>query len=192
MGGFNGDYDGFLYEMIGVKDFAYLTADIRTANTDGAFYHFGKISIMNGAGAGLGRYFFGGGSALSTYGLNSAGGGAATKATTAIVPKAASSLGKWGEARLAQVLGGAVEKNTKPIATTLGNRIPDFLVDGVAYEAKAGLNVGLSSSFRKQIMKDVELISTKQINGAHWHFFQGAQQEVLDFLTQNGIKYTVH
>jgi hypothetical protein len=78
------------------------------------------------------------------------------------------------------------------MGTSLGNRVPDFLVDGVAHEAKAGLNVGLTSTFRKQILKDAELIGTKEIKGAHWHFFQGAQREVLDFLTQNGIKYTVH
>jgi len=192
---FNGDYDGFFYETIGVKDMAYLTANIRTANVEDALYYFGKISILNGVGAGLGNYVSRGGKSLTTIGFHEAehkvGATVATSAG-ARVPTGMVPLGRWGEARLAQVLGGAVEKNTKPIATTLGKRVPDFLVDGVAHEAKAGLNVGLSSTFKKQIVKDAELISTKQINGAHWHFFQGAQQEVLDFLTQNGIKYTVH
>jgi hypothetical protein len=30
------------------------------------------------------------------------------------------------------------------------------------------------------------------IDGAHWHFFQGAQKDILDFLKQRGITYTVY
>lgn len=188
---FNGDFDGFLYDLFQVKDFAYFAAYLRTNDIDNTFGQFGKIAAINGVGAGIGRYLAPVDD-LTVLGLNSSDDFLSRTASSALVPAATRTLGNWGEQRLAQVLGGAVEKNTKPIATTLGNRIPDFLVDGVAHEAKAGLNVGLSSTFRKQIVKDAELIETGRIKGAHWHFFQGAQQEVLDFLTQNGIKYTVH
>jgi hypothetical protein len=115
----------------------------------------------------------------------------ASEATTALIPKAATSLGRWGEARLGSLLGG-VAKNAKPLGTSIGKRVNDFIVDGIAYEAKAGVNVGLTSSIRTQILKDAELIATKQISGAEWHFYQGVQQEVLDFLASNRIKAVVH
>ena len=191
---FNGDFDGLGYELTGVKDLAYLAAYIRTADMDGFVYQFEKISVLNGAGAGVGR-FLGRGNACILRPLGLAGDGAGEAVaggSTALVPKATTSLGRWGEARLQQFLGGAVEKNTKPIATSLGKRVPDYLVDGVAYEAKAGHNVGLTSTIRKQILKDAEMIREGTVVGVQWHFFQGAQKEVLDFLTENGIKYTVH
>ena len=190
---FNGDYDGFLYETFGVKDLAYLTANMRTGNVEDATYYFGKISGQYGGGAGVGRYMGGSECTITSLGpLDEIGTGITAEMTTALVPKAASTLGNWGETKLAQILGNGVQKNTTVFATTLKNRVPDFLVDGVAHEAKAGLNVGLTSTIRKQILKDHELINTGQIDGAHWHFFQGAKQEVLDFLTQHKIEFTVH
>lgn len=125
-------------------------------------------------------------------GLNQADDFLATGAASALVPKAASSLGRWGETRLAQVLGGAGEKPGKAMATSLGNRFVDRMFDGIAHEAKAGLNVELTSTIRKQILKDAELIGVGQIKGARWHFFQGAKQETLNFLTQNGIQYSLY
>lgn len=71
-------------------------------------------------------------------------------------------------------------------------RYIDRLVDDVAHEVKAGLNVRLTSTIRVQARKDAELVAGRKIDGAHWHFFQGAQQELLDFLTSLGIQYTVH
>ena len=91
-------------------------------------------------------------------------------------------LGKWGETRLAQVLGNAGTKPSGAFTTSLGKRFVDRLVNGVAHEAKAGLNVKLSSSIRKQILKDVDLINSVQIRGAHWHFFQGADSKLINFL----------
>jgi hypothetical protein len=117
---------------------------------------------------------------------------ATANAGTALIPKAATSLGRWGETRLGQILGANVAKNTGPLMTSLGKRVPDYLVDGIAYEAKAGVNVGLTSTIRKQILKDVELRASGQIRGAEWHFFQGAQQDLLDFLAANNIKAVVH
>jgi hypothetical protein len=110
----------------------------------------------------------------------------------ALVPKGTTPLGKWGEARLAHDLGNQGFKPRSPFNTSLGNRYLDRLLNGVAHEAKAGVNVGLTANIRKQVLKDVELIGRGRINGAHWHFYQGAQQDLLDFLTQNGIQYTVH
>ena len=112
--------------------------------------------------------------------------------TLALVPKGTKSLGRWGEARLAQVLGEAGVKPAKPFSTSLGSRYIDRLVDGIAHESKAGLNVRLNSTIERQILKDAELIQAGRIQGAHWHFFQGAQSDVLKSLTKHGIKYTVY
>jgi len=66
------------------------------------------------------------------------------------------------------------------------------LINGVAHEAKAGLNVKLTSKIRTQIMKDAELINTGKIKGAVWHFFQGADISVLNFLKEKGIPFIIH
>jgi hypothetical protein len=116
----------------------------------------------------------------------------AGKVGTDLVPKAIISLGKWGESRLAQYLGGAGFKPTKPFITSLGPRYVDRLVNGIGHESKAGLNVKLTPKLRKQIEKDAELVATGQLLGAHWHFWQGAQQDILDFLTKHNIPYTLH
>ncbi len=63
----------------------------------------------------------------------------------------------------------------------MGERYVDRLVNGIAHEAKAGLNVSLTTSIEKQILKDAELIAKGQIRGAHWHFFQGADDSVAPF-----------
>jgi hypothetical protein len=188
---FEGAYDGFFYEALGVKDMAYLTAYMRTNDFEGSLGQFGKMSAMWGIGSGVGRYLAPVDD-VTMLGLNQADDFLATTAARSMVPAAASSLGRWGEARLAQVLGGAGEKPAQAMATSLGNRFVDRLIDGVAHEAKAGANVALNSTIRKQILKDAELIARDRIKGAHWHFFQGAQQETLDFLTQNGIKYSLY
>jgi RHS repeat-associated protein len=116
----------------------------------------------------------------------------AAKTGTAVVPKAPVALGRWGEARLAAELGGAGIKPRSPFSTSLGKRYVDRLVDGVAYEAKAGVNVGLTSAVRRQALKDAELIASGRIRAAEWHFFQGAQPELMAFLRRNGIRPVVH
>jgi RHS repeat-associated protein len=110
----------------------------------------------------------------------------------ALVPKGAVPLGKWGETRLAQVLGGAGYKPNLPFMTSAGPRYIDRLVNGIAHEVKGGLNVSLTRDIERQILKDFELIQSGQIRGAHWHFFQGAQRDVLEFLNKLGIPYTVY
>ncbi len=66
------------------------------------------------------------------------------------------------------------------------------MVERIAHEAKAGINVRLTGNIRNQALKDAELVETGTIKGAHWHFFQGAQKELLDFLTGLGIQHTMH
>ena len=62
----------------------------------------------------------------------------------------------------------------------------------ITHEAKGGLNVKLTRFVERQILKDAELIQSGQIRGAHWHFFQGAQSDVLELLTKYRIDYTVY
>jgi hypothetical protein len=101
-------------------------------------------------------------------------------------------LGKWGEVLLRNVLGGLGFKPKAAYPTSLGKRFVDWMLNGVAHEAKAGLNVKLTSKIREQALKDAELIATNEIKGAHWHFFRGASKELLEFLYSLGIEYTVH
>lgn len=112
--------------------------------------------------------------------------------SSAMVPKAPSKLGEWGEQRLRIFLGGSGFKPSKAFSTSDGPRYIDRLVDGVAHEAKAGINVKLGASIERQILKDAELVRNRVVKEAHWHFFQGATDDVLNFLNQHGIKYTLH
>jgi hypothetical protein len=121
---------------------------------------------------------------LSTDGSQSQG--------TGLVPTVPAVLGEWGEIRLRHLFGGRGFKPKSAYKTNYGKRFVDWMVDGVAHEAKAGLNVGLTTGIREQVLKDSELIKSKRIRGAHWHFFQGAKKELLDFITGHGIQYTVH
>ena len=109
-----------------------------------------------------------------------------------LVPTGAKRLGKWGEDRLEALLGGAGIKPDNPFFTSMGTRYVDRLINGLAHESKAGVNVKLTNSIWTQILKDKELIDEGLIKGAHWHFWQGASKELLETLTANGIKYTVH
>jgi hypothetical protein len=55
--------------------------------------------------------------------------------------------------------------------TTLGHRFVDQLVNRVAHESKVGYTT-LTKEISRQIAKDAELIATRQIDGATWHFFK--------------------
>lgn len=90
------------------------------------------------------------------------------------------------------LLGSAGTKPASPFSTSMGNRYVDRLVNGIAHESKAGINVKLNNSTWTQMLKDKELIDEGLIKGAHWHFWQGAAKETLDALKSLGIKYTVH
>ena len=104
--------------------------------------------------------------------------------------------GTDGEEELARLVGGKSQQYRK---TSLGGRYIDQLsADNIAHESKVGYTT-LTKRIRTQILKDAELINTGRIEGAHWHFFTsgvtgkgGASQPLLDFLTENGISYTIH
>ena len=90
------------------------------------------------------------------------------------------------------MLNGAGYKPRLPLTTPSGKyRYPDRIVNGVAHEAKGGVDVKLSS-VRKQIDRDAELVASRQIRRAHWHFFQGAEPKTLAYLDEKHIPYTVH
>ena len=101
-------------------------------------------------------------------------------------------IGRWGESQLAKYLKYAGEKPAKAFTTSLGKRYVDRLVNGIAHEVKAGLNVTLTPAIKTQILKDAEMIAKDQVKGAVWHFMQGVDQKVLDFLNSNGISYIIH
>ena len=103
--------------------------------------------------------------------------------------------GKDGELELANMFGG---KSQAYFKTSSGGRYVDQLADGIAHESKVGYT-SLSVRIETQILKDVELINTGQIDGAHWHFFTsevtgkgGGSEPLLDYLSKNGISYTIH
>ncbi|MEI9929209.1 MAG: hypothetical protein WDM89_01230 [Rhizomicrobium sp.] len=111
---------------------------------------------------------------------------------SALVPRGASPLGKWGEIKLSQYLGGAGIKPSRPFMTPLGPRYVDRLVDGIAYESKAGINATLDAKMQVQINKDVALVNSGQVVGVEWHFWQGASPQLLQALQRAGIKYVIH
>ena len=103
--------------------------------------------------------------------------------------------GKDGELELANMFGG---KSQAYFKTSNGGRYVDQLADGIAHESKVGYT-SLNKRIKTQISKDIELINTGQIDGAHWHFFTsgvtgkgGGTKPLLDYLSQNGISYTIH
>jgi hypothetical protein len=63
---------------------------------------------------------------------------------------------------------------------------------GISHESTAGLNVKLTSNIEKQIAKDSYLINAGRIKGAEWHFWRGAQPELIQALQKAGIKAVVH
>jgi hypothetical protein len=116
----------------------------------------------------------------------------APAASRELVPLATTSLGEWGEVRLAKYLGGLGVKPGGAFKTPLGPRYADRVLDGISYEAKAGFNVKLTSSIEKQIAKDAWLIKAGRIDGAEWHFFRGAEGGLIQALKKAGIKAVVH
>jgi hypothetical protein len=120
------------------------------------------------------------------------GGSAAPAAGRSLIPRGANSLGKWGEQRLTADLGGAGFKPRSPFRTSTGYRYVDRLVNRVAYEAKAGVNVSLTSPIQRQIAKDVELVDNGVIDAVEWHFYQGVSPELSAYLKVHGIRVVVH
>jgi uncharacterized protein RhaS with RHS repeats len=104
------------------------------------------------------------------------------------------STGEIGEAAL-QELGG---ESQVYFQTSQGGRYIDQLVDGIANESKVGYQT-LTQSNQLQILKDVELIQSGQIEGSTWNFFTspvtglgGPSAPLQRFLIDNGINVVIH
>lgn len=74
----------------------------------------------------------------------------------------------------------------------------DQYADDVAHESKVGYQ-NLTKRTKRQIQKDAELLETKQIDGATWHFFEspvtgkgGPSKPLIDELNKNDIKIKIH
>ncbi|WP_411347185.1 RHS repeat-associated core domain-containing protein [Paenibacillus sp. WLX2291] len=107
--------------------------------------------------------------------------------------------GLAGEAFVAGAVGATAKNQLQQrFSTSMGTRIIDVLVKGSAYESKVGY-VKYSEVAKKQILKDAEILGSGDIKSYTWHFLRsgvtgkiGADQRLLDLLTQNGIKYIIH
>jgi filamentous hemagglutinin len=79
-----------------------------------------------------------------------------------------------------------------------GGRFVDQLVGRVAHESKVGYT-SLTKDIAGQIAKDAELILTKQIDSAVWHFYQspvtglgGPSGPLREALSNAGIGFVIH
>src|SRR5262245_1596465 len=54
--------------------------------------------------------------------------------------------------------------------------------------ASPGITLWPSKCTLKWFLKDAELVAIGPLRGAEWHFVQDAQDDLLAFLKQNGIK----
>ena len=93
-----------------------------------------------------------------------------------------------------------VKMTQKYINTAEGRRFIDVFdpVNRVAHESKVGY-ASLTDFIKKQVLKDAELLKSKQAEEVMWHFFKsdttdkvGASKQLLKFLKDNGIKYIIH
>jgi hypothetical protein len=67
-------------------------------------------------------------------------------------------------------------------------------VDGriESHDSKAGLIVKLTPKLQTQIDKDVALVREGFVTSVTWHFWQGADQSILDALDKAGIGQILH
>lgn len=100
--------------------------------------------------------------------------------------------GAWGEKKLEMHVNGRGYKPDNGIKTQLGHRRLDRVVGDVGYEAKAGNNVKLTASIKTQILKDEMIIQSGGLRKIEWHFFDGASQEVKDYLKMHNIEFVEH
>lgn len=103
--------------------------------------------------------------------------------------------GQIGENALAQEIGG---ESQVFFQTSRGGRYVDQLVNGIANEAKVGYQ-SLTSEIRLQVLKDIELVNTQQVQGAIWNFYRspvtgliGPSKPLGNFLNANNIPYILH
>ena len=103
-------------------------------------------------------------------------------------------IGKIGEDVLKK-LGGESQRS---FPTSMGDRVADQLVDGIAHESKVGYQ-SLTGDIRLQIAKDKELLRSKDVDGVVWHFFtspftgkRGPSAELLKALQDAGFGVEIH
>ena len=167
------------------KGYRYKTPQTGNGNGSGKGFSlagFVRETLIGGVTGGLGSAaFYGAGKGIEAL-------------KNSITPKAYMT-GADGEHELASKYGG---ESQKIFHTSLGIRKVDQYAKRVAHESKVGYT-SLSQSVRKQILKDVELVNEGSIKRAHWHFFRsgvtgriGATPQLLRFLKENRIKYTIH
>ncbi len=77
-------------------------------------------------------------------------------------------IGTEGEKRLLKDLGGGTPQ--KSFDTSMGKRRVDVFKNEVAHESKVG-RVSNTSTFRTQVRKDAELLSSGQVKGVEWHLY---------------------
>ena len=77
-------------------------------------------------------------------------------------------IGRVGEDLLQSRFGG---QSRVVLETSQGRRVIDNLAEGVARESKVG-RVSMSPRLRSQILKDSELLRTRQIDAAEFQFFR--------------------
>jgi filamentous hemagglutinin len=102
--------------------------------------------------------------------------------------------GKYGEDVL-KALGGESQVSFK---TSLGRRVIDQFVNGIANESKVGYQ-SLTQSNGLQIAKEVLLKQGGDIQGSAWHFFTspvtglgGPSGPLMNALLSAGIKVVIH
>jgi RHS repeat-associated protein len=115
--------------------------------------------------------------------------GGAGGATSAI-----GATGRVGEEAL-RALGG---RSQAFFRTSYGGRFVDQLVGNIAHESKVGYTA-LTPSISIQIAKDAQMLATRAIDGAIWHFFQspvtglgGPSAPLRQALDQAGIGIVIH
>jgi RHS repeat-associated protein len=103
-------------------------------------------------------------------------------------------IGRTGEDFLHRAFGG----RPASFETSQGRRFVDSFAGGVARESKVG-RVSMSPRLRSQISKDLDLLQTRQIDAAEFHFFRspvtgrgGPTPSVERLLKDCGIGCVIH
>jgi hypothetical protein len=117
--------------------------------------------------------------------------GVATRGVGGALP---GQIGRTGEDFLHRAFGG----RPASFETSQGRRFVDSFAGGVARESKVG-RVSMSPRVRSQISKDLELLQTRQIDAAEFHFFRspvtgrgGPTPSVERLLKDCGIGCVIH
>ena len=115
--------------------------------------------------------------------------------TSTQTTKQIGATGAYGEARLAEEVGGIPHKG---INTKYGWRFVDRLDGKHAHEAKTSYTA-YTNFVKSQIQKDVELLQSKQIKNCTWHFYRspktgrvGPSKRLRKALEENNINIKIY